>query len=127
MDKKKSKKQQSFLNESTSKPESKALHLLDSHHHVDPPVGLHRPAVPLAVSDLLQEVLLGHGLALPLLQRLPQVVDVLGSAELRDASQQHEGEERDEQVGVGAKGEVGLAAGVLVGSGQGGTGQGGGE
>lgn len=89
---------------------------------MDPPVGLHSPAVPLAVSDLLQEVLLGLGLALLLLQRLPQVAYVLSSAQLRDARQQHEGEEGDEQVGVGAKGEVGLSARVLIGPSRGGTG-----
>lgn len=97
-------------------------YLLYAHHHVDPPVGLHGPAVLLAVGDLLQEVLLGIGLALLLLQRLPQVAYVLGSAQLRDARQQHEGEEGDEQVGVGTKGEVGLGADVLIGPGGGGTG-----
>lgn len=82
---------------------------------MDPPVGLHGPAVLLAVCDLLQEVLLGDGFALLLLQRLPQVANVLGSAQLGDARQQHQGEEGDQQVGVGAEGEVGLGAGVLIG------------
>lgn len=97
-------------------------YLLYAHHHVDPPVGLHGPAVLLAVGDLLQEVLLGICLVLLLLQRLPQVAYVLGSAQLRDARQQHEGEEGDEQVGVGTKGEVGLGTDVLIGPGGGGTG-----
>lgn len=85
---------------------------------MEPPVGLHGPAVLFAVGDLLQEVLLGVRFALVLLQRLPQVAYVLGSAQFRDARQQHEGEEGDEQVGVGAEGEVGLSAGVLIGSGR---------
>lgn len=96
-------------------------HLFYAHHHMDPPVGLHGPPVLLAVGDLLQEVLLGYGLTLVLLQRLPQVAYILGSAQFRDARQQHEGEEGDEQVGVAAEGEVGLSAGVLIGSGRGGT------
>ncbi|TNN36518.1 hypothetical protein EYF80_053313 [Liparis tanakae] len=88
--------------------------LLDAGHHVDPPVGLHRPALLLTPQDLLEEVLLGLGLALLLLQRLPQVDDVFCGAQLRDAGQQHEGEEGDQQAGVAAQGQVGLDAGVLV-------------
>jgi len=88
--------------------------LLGAGHHVDPPVGLHLPALLLTPQDLLEEVLLGLGLALLLLQRLPQVEDVLCGAQLRDAGQQHEGEEGDQQAGVAAQGQVGLDAGVLV-------------
>lgn len=88
---------------------------------MDPPVGLHGPAVLFTLGDLLQEVVLGFGFALLLLQRLPQVANVLSGAQLRDARQQHEGEEGDEQARVGAEGEVGLSTGVLIGSGRGGT------
>lgn len=88
---------------------------------MDPPVGLHCPAVIFTVGDLLQKVLLGFSFTLLLLQRLPQILYVLSSAQLRDARQQHEGEEGDEQVGVGVEGEVGLSAGVLIGSSRGGT------
>lgn len=88
--------------------------LLDAHEHVEPPVGLHFPAIILTIGNLLQEVLLGLCLALFLLQRLPQVAYVLCGTQLRDAGQQHEGEEGDQQTGMGAQGEVGLSAGVLI-------------
>lgn len=88
--------------------------LLDAHEHVEPPVGLHFPAIVLTIGNLLQEVLLGLCLALLLLQRLTQVAYVFCGTQLRDAGQQHEGEEGDQQTGVGAQGEVGLGAGVLI-------------
>lgn len=90
--------------------------LLDACHHVDPPVGLHRPALVLTQSDLLEEMLPGLGLALILLQRHPQVTHVLCGAQLRDPRHQHEGEKSDQQAGVRAQGEVRLGARVLMGT-----------
>lgn len=51
--------------------------LLDACDHVDPPVGLHFPAIIYTDFNLLQEVLLGILLTVPLLQHLPQVAHVL--------------------------------------------------
>lgn len=72
--------------------------LLDACEHVDPPVGLDSPPHLLTLSNLLKKVLLSLGLALPLLQRLPQVAHVCLSAQLWDSSQEHEGEKSDEQL-----------------------------
>ena len=74
--------------------------LLDACHHVDPPVGLHSPALVLTHRDLLEEMLLGLCLTLFLLERIPQVAHVLCSTQLRDARQKHEVEKSDEQTGV---------------------------
>lgn len=88
--------------------------LLDACQHVDPPVGLDGPTELLTLSDLLKEMLLGFGLVLFFLECLPQVFHVLGSTQLRDARQQHEGEKSDQQARVGAQQEVRLAARVLI-------------
>lgn len=87
--------------------------LLDACHHVNPPVGLHSPAQTLTLRDLGEEMLPGLCLPLFVLQRRPQVTHVLCGAQLGDACQQHEGEESDQQAGVGAQGQVRLGARVL--------------
>ena len=87
--------------------------LLDADQHVDPPVGLHSPAQVLTGGDLLQEVVACVLLAALLLQRLPEVAHVLCCAELGDARQQHQGEERDQQAGLGVQRQVGLRTDVL--------------
>lgn len=89
------------------------LVLLNASQHVDPPVGLHRPAQFLALCYLLVEVVPCVVLPLVVLQCVPEVAHVLCSAELRDPRQEHEGEEGHQQARVGAQGQVGLGTYVL--------------
>ena len=82
-------------------------------HVVEEPVHLGGPAVTVGAVELVLEILQGPLLHLLHRQGLADIAYVIQRLELWDAALEHHGEQSDDQVGMLAQNQVGLAAQFL--------------